>query len=106
MAERKRRQPKRASKVVGLARETLRRWKLEDAKARFSELVREARESGPQRVTVYGKDAVVVVSANEFDRLKSKSEAPTLHGLLARSPLKDLEFGEEGAKSPVREVEL
>lgn len=44
-------------------------WKLEDAKARFSELVRLARSEGPQRVTVRGKDAVVVISAAELDRL-------------------------------------
>lgn len=43
-------------------------WKLEDAKARFSELVRRARGDGPQRVTVRGRDAVVVVAAEEFDR--------------------------------------
>ena len=44
-------------------------WKLEDAKARFSELVRRARTEGPQRVTVRGKDAVVVIGAEELDRL-------------------------------------
>lgn len=45
------------------------RWKLEDAKARFSEVVRHARSEGPQRVSVRGRDAVVVVSVEEFDRL-------------------------------------
>ncbi len=45
------------------------RWKLEDAKARFSEVVRHAREDGPQRVTVRGQDAVVVMSVEAFDRL-------------------------------------
>lgn len=45
------------------------RWKLEDAKARFSEMVRQAREDGPQRVTVRGQDAVVVMSVEEFERL-------------------------------------
>lgn len=45
------------------------RWKLEDAKARFSEVVRHAREDGPQRVTVRGQDAVVVMSVEEFERL-------------------------------------
>lgn len=45
------------------------RWKLEDAKARFSEVVRHARSEGPQRVSVRGRDAVVIVSAEEFDRL-------------------------------------
>jgi prevent-host-death family protein len=44
-------------------------WKLEDAKARFSELVRRARVEGPQRVTVRGQDAVVVIAAEEFDRM-------------------------------------
>lgn len=45
------------------------RWKLEDAKARFSEVVRNARKDGPQRVTVRGQDAVVVMSVEEFERL-------------------------------------
>ena len=44
-------------------------WKLEDAKARFSELVRRAQSEGPQRVTVRGRDAVVVISAEELERL-------------------------------------
>jgi len=44
-------------------------WKLEDAKARFSEVVRRARTEGPQRVTVRGRDAVVVIAAEEMDRL-------------------------------------
>ncbi|PWB83247.1 MAG: prevent-host-death protein [Methylocystaceae bacterium] len=44
-------------------------WKLQDAKAKFSELVRKAQSEGPQRVTVRGKDAVVLISAEELDRL-------------------------------------
>src|SRR5262249_54067411 len=41
-------------------------WKLQDAKARFSEVVRKAQTEGPQHVTVHGKDAVVVVSASQY----------------------------------------
>jgi len=48
---------------------TGRGWKLEDAKARFSEVVRLARNEGPQRVSVRGKDAVVVMSVEELERL-------------------------------------
>ena len=44
-------------------------WKLQDAKARFSELVRLARTEGPQHVTVRGQDAVVVIAAEELERL-------------------------------------
>jgi antitoxin Phd len=44
-------------------------WKLEDAKARFSELVRLAHVEGPQAVTVRGRRAVVIVDADEYERL-------------------------------------
>lgn len=51
-------------------------WKLEDAKARFSEVVRRARNEGPQRVTVRGRDAVVIIAAEELDRLLPRPSEP------------------------------
>jgi len=54
-----------ARRIVGGAKS----WKLEDAKARFSEVVRRARNEGPQHVTVRGKEAVVVISTEELERL-------------------------------------
>ena len=47
----------------------MRTWKLEDAKNRFSELVRRALADGPQRVTRGGRDAVIVVAEREYERL-------------------------------------
>jgi antitoxin Phd len=47
---------------------------LEDAKARLSEVVRRARSEGPQRITVRGRDAVVVISAEELERLVPKKQ--------------------------------
>lgn len=82
------------------------RWKLQDAKARFSQLVREAREVGPQLVTVHGKDAVVVMSAEEYAGLIPPPARPSLHALLSRSPLRDLDFEHESVRAPVRDVEL
>ena len=52
-------------------------WKLQDAKARFSELVRRARDGEPQTVTVHGKDAVVVVDPARFDVTQKRASAPT-----------------------------
>lgn len=52
-------------------------WKLEDAKARFSEVVRRAQSEGPQRVTVRGREAVVVMSVAELDRLLPADAAKT-----------------------------
>ena len=43
-------------------------WKLEDAKARFSEVVRRAHDQGPQYVTVRGKPTVAIVDVAEFER--------------------------------------
>lgn len=51
-------------------------WKLQDAKARFSEIVRKAKSDGPQRVTVHGKDAVVIVAASDYDRAARKKGKP------------------------------
>jgi len=48
-------------------------WKLEDAKAPFSELVRRAHDEGPRAVTFRGRHAVVVADADEFDRLAAPS---------------------------------
>jgi antitoxin Phd len=45
-------------------------WQLQAAKQHFSELVERARRDGPQVVTKHGKDAVVVVSAEEYRRLR------------------------------------
>jgi prevent-host-death family protein len=49
-------------------------WKLEEAKARLSEVVRRAQSEGPQRVTVRGRDAVVVISAAELEQLLPKAD--------------------------------
>jgi antitoxin Phd len=81
-------------------------WKLEDAKARFSEVVRLAREDVPQRITVRGEDAVVIISAQKFAKLLPLLEQPSLHALLSQSPLSRLEFEQFSLQSPVREVEL
>ena len=81
-------------------------WKLGEAKARFSEVVRLAAEGRPQRVTVRGRSAVVVVAGDEFDRLRARNAAPNLHDLLSRSPLAGLDFGGEPVRVPVREVEV
>jgi prevent-host-death family protein len=63
-------------------------WQLQEAKARFSELFRLARESGPQRVTRHGRSAVVVLPAEEYERLSSAKTRPgTLAQFFAESPL-------------------
>ena len=81
-------------------------WKLGEAKAKFSELVRLATSGQPQRVTVRGKDAVVIVAADTFQALQTRKQSGSLHELLSRSPLSRIKFGGDGVRSPVRNVEL
>jgi prevent-host-death family protein len=67
-------------------------WKLEDAKARFSEVVRLARSEGPQRVSVRGKDAVVVMSVEELERLRPTPPRQPLIPFLEALKLDDLDL--------------
>lgn len=81
-------------------------WRLQDAKARFSEVVRRARAQGPQRVTVHGKAAVVVIDAAAYDRVASARTGARLVETLAASPLRDLVFDRQSVEGPIRDVDL
>jgi prevent-host-death family protein len=61
------------------------RWQLQEAKNRLSELVRKAREEGPQVITVHGTDAAVVMSAEHYARLARRKG--TLVEFFRKSPL-------------------
>ena len=82
------------------------RWRLQDAKARLSEVVRQAQQRGPQRVTLHGRDAVVVVRADEFDRMQRPISGGDIVAALATSPLAEVNFDRMTIKSPVRRVSL
>jgi antitoxin Phd len=67
---------------------SVRRWQLQTAKAQFSEVFRRARSEGPQYVTRQGKEAVVIVPAEEFERLTARARQPrSLARFFAESPL-------------------
>ena len=74
--------PKRAAKP-GRGIATMARWKLEDAKARFSEVVRLASTAGPQLVTIRGREAAVIIAPDHYERLlpKTKDRVPLVQFL-------------------------
>jgi antitoxin Phd len=79
------------------------RWQLQEAKQRFSELVRHARAHGPQVVTRHGEEVVVVVSIEEYRRLTD--DLPSFKELLLAAP--DLEALDiRRPRDPARVVEL
>jgi prevent-host-death family protein len=79
---------------------------LQDAKARFSELVRKVRSEGPQHVTVHGRDEVVVIAAEEFRRLKGNVTGSALIEVMQASPHRELELEPGRMPMPVRDVSL
>ena len=81
-------------------------WQLQEAKARFSELVRAARESGPQTVTVRGEPAVVVLSQQQYRALRSRADHVSFTALMRSSPLVGVAFEIQRDPSPVRDTKL
>src|SRR6266567_5261387 len=63
-------------------------WQIQSAKARFSEVFRLARTEGPQRITRQGKDGVIMLAEEQYDRLVGKSHQPkSLVQFFRQSPL-------------------
>jgi prevent-host-death family protein len=81
-------------------------WRLRDAKAKLSEVIKRVHKNGPQRVTVRGAQEVVIVSADEYRRLKGEQTGQALIDALAASPLRDVDFEQDPYYPPVRDVEL
>lgn len=76
---------KQSKKGPPLAKTT---WQLQKAKAQFSEVFRRARSEGPQFVTRQEKEAVVILPAEEFERLLARARQPrSLVQFFAESPL-------------------
>jgi antitoxin Phd len=82
-------------------------WQLQTAKARFSEVFRLARSEGPQLVTKQGKEAVVIIPVEEFDKLTARSRQPkSLVQFFRESPLVGLDLDFERDRDTGQDVEL
>ena len=66
------------------------RWQLQEAKQRFSELVRSVEADGPQVVTRHGEDVAVVISIAEYRHLRHEGE--NFKAFLQSAPDVDLEI--------------
>lgn len=82
------------------------KWALQDAKARFSEVVRRAKVEGPQRITVHGREEVVIVSVEDYRRAKGQPTGEALVKLLHDSPLRKLKIERARTRGTVRDIEL
>jgi prevent-host-death family protein len=82
-------------------------WQVQTAKARFSELFRRARTEGPQLITRQGKEGVVMIADDQYERLIGKAKQPkSLLQFFRESPLVGLELDFERERDEGRDIEL
>ena len=79
-------------------------WQLQEAKGKFSELVKHARQEGPQDITVRGELVAVMLSREDYQRLTQPK--PSLVAFLRQSPLAGVEVDFSREQTPVREIAL
>lgn len=79
-------------------------WQLQEAKNKFSQVVNEALEGSPQVVTRRGEEVVVILSTEEYGRLK-KSQTGLVE-FFRSSPLAEVDLDLDRDQSYPREVEV
>ena len=80
------------------------RWQLQEAKNRLSELVRKARDEGPQIITVHGEDAVVIMAAEQYGKLRRRKGS--LVDFFRKSPLAGVDLTLTRSQDTGRRIDL
>ena len=82
-------------------------WQIQEAKARFSELIRLVRSQGPQTVTFQGKKIAVVVPIELFNQFNKRRAGPKgLVEFFQKSPLAGLKLNLDRRADYGRDVKL
>ena len=70
-------------------------WQLQEAKARLSEVIKQARTDGPQTITMRGEPTAVIISREDYEHLRRPRES--FVEFMRKSPLSgiDLETARE-----------
>lgn len=82
-------------------------WQLQTAKAKFSELFRLARTKGPQRITRQGKEAVILISDEQYAQLTVRSrQTKSIVQFFRESPLAGIDLGLERDRDTGHDIEF
>ena len=79
-------------------------WQLQEAKARLSEVIKKAAKEGPQKITVHGEPTAVVISSEEYERIKHPKGG--FVKFMRSSPLYGLELDLRREQTLTREAEV
>ena len=80
------------------------RWQVQEAKQRFSEVLRAAEAGEPQFVTRHGEEVVVMITVAEFHRLRGQTQ--NLMGYLRAEPLVDEDIDPGRSAEGPRDIDL
>ena len=85
--------------------ESLPHWQIQEAKQRFSEVLRRVATDGPQAVTRHGEEIAVILDMAEYRQLTGQHDQRDLLDFIASAPpLEELDLGRND--SPARAVDL
>jgi prevent-host-death family protein len=79
-------------------------WQLQEAKNKLSKVIHDARTSGPQSITVRGKETAVVLSAEDYQKLTKRQGS--LISFFRESPWAEVELDLTRSKETGRDIEL
>ena len=79
-------------------------WQLQEAKNKLSRVVQEAQASGPQTITLRGKEAAVVISIDDYRRLTE--QRGSLLEFFRKSPWAEVGLDMERSQDTGRDIEL
>jgi len=79
-------------------------WQLQEAKARLSEVIKKATKEGPQSITVRGQPAAVVISSEEYQKLKRPRGS--FVKFMRRSPLYGVELDLKREQTRTRKADI
>jgi len=79
-------------------------WQLQEAKARLSEVIKKAAKEGPQSITVRGQPAAVVISSEEYQKLKRPRGS--FVEFMRRSPLYGVELDLKREQTRTRKADI
>lgn len=82
----------------------MRTWQLQEAKGKFSEVVKNAQSQGPQNITLHGEPVAVLISRRDY--LKLIRPKPSFVDLLRTSPLVGNDLKITRDQTPTRKVKL
>lgn len=80
------------------------KWQLQDAKARLSEVIKKAVKEGPQSITIHGQPTAVLLSNEEYERIKKPRVS--FIKFMQRSPLYGLDLNVKREQTRTRDVDI